>query len=63
MEIFNNNGESLIVELPSYNSDSNKGMIIAAIYRPPDTDVIIFNTWISQFLKDKNRKEDMLFDC
>ena len=57
---FNSHIESLFIELPACQFDLNKCIIVGVIYRPPDTDVNVFNNTVADLLmklKTENNKK------
>ena len=57
---FNSHIESLFIELPASQFNQNKCIIVGVIYRPPDTDVNVFNNTVADLLmklKTENNKK------
>ena len=47
---FNSHIESLFIELPTSQFNLNKCIMVGVIYRPPDTDVNVFNNPVADLL-------------
>ena len=54
--------ETIFIEIDKEQIGKDKNVIVGVIYRPPDTDIKIFNEYASELL-DKNRSENKCVAC
>ena len=59
MSIFDDNCESVFIEIDKSNSGFQKDVVISVIYRPPNTYIKVFNELITNII-DKINKEKKL---
>ena len=59
-EIFNDNIESLFIEIPSSQFAMDQNVLVGVVYRPPNTDINGFNVMLNELLtklKTESRKK------
>ena len=56
LSVFNNDIESLFIEVTNMKSSSRRVIVVGVIYRPPDQDINEFSITMSTFL-DKLKSE------
>ena len=54
--------ETIFIEINKEQIRKDKNLIIGVIYRPPDTDIKVFNEYVSELL-DKIRSENKCVAC
>jgi hypothetical protein len=61
ISIFNKIIELLFIEIINSSSSIKKNIILGVIYRPPDTDVVLFNDYLSDILSRIKKENKILY--
>ena len=61
LSIFDDDCESVFIEIDKSNSGFQKDVVICVIYRPPNTDVKVFNELITTIIDKINKEKTLLF--
>ena len=61
LDVLNDNVESIFIEISKDVYSTNKDLIIGQIYRPPNTDMLYFNNFISELLNTVNTENKILY--
>jgi hypothetical protein len=61
LSVFNEILESIFIEIPKHNINTDKDVLVGVVYRPPNTDISEFNQLLSEILHKCSHESKLLY--